>query len=64
MYPSRIAVAHGIGADSFGCDLDDLRAPRDFADELAEPAVAARTGRSSSTNPDSSVANPYSDHTR
>jgi hypothetical protein len=64
MYPSRFAVAHGAGFDSFGCDLDDLRAPPGFADELAEPVVAARAARSSSTNLGNSVANPYSDHIR
>jgi len=64
MYPSRFAVAHGVVVDSLGYDHGDLRAPRDFADALGEPAVAARTGRSSSTNPGNSVANPYSGHTR
>jgi hypothetical protein len=64
MYPSRFAVEHGAGADSPGCDLDDPRDLQGFADEVAEPVVAARIGRSSRTDPGNSGASPYNDRTR
>jgi hypothetical protein len=64
MYPSRFAVAHVAGADSFGCDPDGLRDFQGSADEVAVPAVAARAERFSNTDPGNSGATVCSGHTR